>query len=317
MKGANLRSVDLNLLLALEALLEERNVTRAAERIHLSQPAMSRALGRLRDVFSDPILVRSGREFLPTPRAVRLQQDLYKVLGSIRHLVGDPGVRPEQLEGHIRFSAPDGAIVSFLGKVIRSIMLRAPNIEFTLLHQTEGDLDDLRHGKLDIALGFYPSIPRDLLWTSLAIHDEFSCLVRKGHPILKGEMSRREYLSATHIDVISPVGQTIDKRLEIKKIKRKVSMRVSSFVSGAAIASETDWILTAPKIFALYAPRIFPVRRVDLPVSLRAIQDVQVELFMVWHQRCDSDPLQQWLRSALISQVSEELRVAMSQLAVN
>ncbi len=304
MPKSNLRTIDLNLLLALEALLEERNVTRAAERVHLSQPAMSRALGRLRDIFSDPLLVKSGRELLPTPRAARLQHELYQVLSSVKHLVNWSTTPSEQSRGHVRMSAPDGVIVSFLGSVIRALVEQAPNIQFSILHQTAEDLEDLRHGRLDLALGYYPSMPRDLHSTSLLTDDRFSCLVRKNHPAFKRRLTRAGFLAATHVEVFSPTGEAIERRLEFKRIHRKVSVRVASFVSASAIIAQTDWIVTVPTIFALHAPSMFPVRRLDFPISMRGVQEAPVQLFMVWHDRCHSDALQQWLRSVLHSYVS-------------
>lgn len=303
MRRTNLKNVDLNLLIALEALLEEKSVTHAGNRLFLSQSAMSRALARLRDIFGDQLLVQCGRSSVLTPRAESLQPELQQILASIRKFVAPREFQPASAEGRMTISASDAMIASFLAETIRKIVFEAPKVHFSLRDPQSNDSDLLRQGHLDLLL-LARRPESDLHSVELLIDNRLSCLVSKGHPLAGRKLTKSAFLQYGHVELVTPTGRLIESRLETKGYRRRVALTARSLISAAAIAAQTDWIFTVPTVFALTAIKMFDLAMLDLPFKLVEPDEPPIALFMVWHERCHSDPLHAWVRELLIRQLS-------------
>lgn len=302
MRRHNLRNIDLNLLVALEALLEEKSVTRAGNRLFLSQSAMSRALARLREILDDPLLVQSGRMSVLTPRAQGLQPELQRILGAIRKFVAPQDFDPATAEGSMTISATDGMIASFLAETIRKFVIEAPHVRFSLREPQSNDPELLRQGQIDLLL-LARRPQADLHFTELLIDNRLSCLVSKGHPLAGRKLTKASFLQHGHIELGTPTGRLIESRLEEKGYRRSLVLKASSLISAAAITAQTDWIFTVPTVFALTAVKMFDLAMLDMPFKLVDPGASPIALFMVWHERCNADPLNSWVRGVLIRQL--------------
>jgi len=304
MRRFNLRSVDLNLLAALEALLEEKSVTKAGARLFLSQSAMSRALGRLRAIFDDQLLVQSGRTSVLTRKAESLQPELRQILGSIQKFVAPEEFDPSTAEGSMSISASDAMIASFLAEMIRRILFEAPQVHFSLNEPQSNDPELLRQGHLDLLLSAH-RLDSDLHSTELLIDNRLSCLVSRSHPLVGQKLTKSNFLQHGHIELGTPTGAVIERRLEKKGYKRTLSLKASSLISAAAIAAQTDWIFTVPTIFAITAVKMFDLEMLEMPLKLVDPGDTPIALYMTWHERCDSDLLHSWVRGLLMEQLKD------------
>jgi len=302
MRRINLRSIDLNLLTALEALLEEKSVTKAGARLYLSQSAMSRALGRLRAIFDDQILVQCGRTSVLTPKAELLQPELQHILGSIRKFVASQEFEPSAAEGSMSISASDAMVASFLAETIWKILFEAPQVHFTLNEPQSNDPELLRQGHRDLLLSALRP-ESDLHSTELLIDNRLSCLVSKSHPLAGQKLTKANFLQHGHIELGSPTGKLIERRLEKKGYNRRLVLKASSLISAAAIAAQTDWIFTVPTVFAINAVKMFELAMLEMPFKLVDPGDAPIALHMIWHKRCNADPLNAWVRSLLVKQL--------------
>ena len=308
MRRINLRSIDLNLLTALEALLEERSVTKAGARLYLSQSAMSRSLGRLRTIFDDQLLVQCGRTSVLTPKAESLQSELQQLLGSIRKFVAAQAFEPSTAEGSMSLTASDAMIASFLAEMIRKIVFEAPHVHFMLNEPQSNDAELLRQGRRDLVLTARRPEP-DLHFIELLVDNRLSCLVSKNHPLVGKKLTKASFLRHGHIDLGTPTGKLLERRLEKKGFRRRLALKASSLISAAAIAAQTDWILTVPTVFALTAVKMFDLELVKMPWRLVDANETPIALYMVWHDRCNSDRLHCWVRDQLMDQLKGWLYV--------
>jgi DNA-binding transcriptional LysR family regulator len=301
MRKTNLRSIDLNLLIALEVLLEEKSVTRAGDRIYLSQPAMSRSLGKLRLIFDDHLLVKSGRKMILTPKAESLQAELQRILSSIKVFVSSQEFVPEMAAGKMTISASDGMIASFLAQTVKNIVFQAPNVHFTLKEPQTNDSELLRQGRLDLLLdSSHPA--SDLHYKQLLIDNRVSCLVRKGHRLEGRKLTKKRFLQEGHIELRTPMGRIIENSFKKKEYRRRLALCASSLISASAITAQTNWIFTVPTIFALTAIKMFDLAMLEPPFRLIEADDEPTALYMVWHERCNAEPLHSWVRDLLVKQ---------------
>ncbi len=292
----HLSAVDLNLLVALHALLDTQSVKLAAERVALSPSAMSRALGRLRDLFDDPLLVRSGQTLTRTPHAERLRAPLARLLDDTNRLLGE-----------LHTFDPSGAAGAFtLGtNDYTERMLVVPlGVRFARLapqmnlysKRCESRADDLRHEAVDLAFGSRRNSPADILWEPL-YDEEHVCLLRRGHPALQQALTPERYAALSHILIApggTPVG-VVDERLAELGLSRRVSRTVATFTIAPQMVCGSDHIVTmAGRIARSMAEEL------DL-VVVPAPFPVQVRVGMAWHRRNDGDPAHRWLREQVRS----------------
>jgi DNA-binding transcriptional LysR family regulator len=295
--GMKLSQVDLNLLVALDALLQEASVTRAGERVGLSTPAMSHALGRLREHLEDPLLVRAGRGMVLTPRAVALQPRVRAVLseaGAV--LTPERAFEPARLERTFRIHATDH-VLTVLGATLDRLAAReAPRASLQFIPNAPDDAALLREGSIDLAVGVYSGLPPELR-TQRLFEDRFVCVVREGHPKVGRKLSLEQFLALEHVQ-IAPRGRPggyLDALLAARDQRRRVARAVPYFLAGLHLVAETDYLLTlSERVARALAPR-FGLKLLAPPLPLEPYV-----LSHIWHPRQDADPAHRWLREVLV-----------------
>jgi DNA-binding transcriptional LysR family regulator len=293
----NLSALDLNLLVVLRALLEERHVTRAASRVGLSQSATSHALARLRELYGDPLLVRSGRRLDLTPRAVELLPQLSRGLAELgRTLSGARAFEPLTARRSFEIGMVDYGQALLLPPLLRILKTRAPNIDLAL-NGFPSAIERLDDGSMHLAVLVGPDFPKGLS-SHLLFTDGFTCMVRKGHPQVRGtRLSLARYLSQSHV-LVAPTGQAgslVDSELERRGLTRRVALRVSSFLIAPQVVTESDLVSTGPSRLLHALAARYPIRLFEPPFRLP-----RFEQHLVWHSRLDHDPAHQWLRRQFI-----------------
>jgi len=291
--GAMTRDIDLNLLVALDALLDECSVTAAADRLGLSAPAMSRTLARIRTAFSDPILVRSGRSMVPTPRAEAVHQEVKALLDRSRALFaeGRP-VDAAQLEQTFTIVANDLLSIAVATRLLPRLQESAPGVTVVLL--SEGHHDDLvlRDGTADLEIRVITTpAPETHVETLLA--DEMVTVVRRGHPLTRSPLTPAALAGALHVTT-SRRGRLrgpLDEALEARGLRRRVVAAMPTFAAALHLVAASDLVGQAPARTG--APLIAALGLAALPIPLRL---PPIEISMGWHPRHDNDPAQRWFR---------------------
>ncbi|QEY62217.1 LysR family transcriptional regulator [Metapseudomonas lalkuanensis] len=287
----DLRRIDLNLLVILDALLAEQHVTRAAERLHLSQPAVSHALGRLRDLLADPLLVRVGGGLTPTPRALELQRPLAEALGRVQALLAPQGFDPGTAQRSFRLAMSDYGAASLLPTLTRALREQAPGIDLEISQGSrETMLEQLQNGEIDLAAGVFPELPDNLRSTSL-FEEGFACLVDR-NSLPAQELDLASYLARPHVLVEMSGGGAaeIERALTRIRERRRIAVRLPHWSVAPQLIAGTDLILTV-------ASRV--LRRIDmdhLAVVPPPFELPGITFDLAWHQRTLGDPALDWLR---------------------
>lgn len=281
--------VDLNLLPALVALLEERHVSRAADRLRLSQPAMSRALQRLRRHFGDELLVRGPDGYSLTPRAEHLRAQLATVVTGLNHLFATETFDPATAAQSFRLAVSDYTVSAFGPTLVRQILVQSPHSTVTCEPLDVRALDKLDAGTIDLVIYGRPA--PDRYSSHHLFTDRFVCVVAAEHPLARrASVSLAQYLRWPHLSI--DIGQPgVDRLLEARDMVRRIAVVMPYHVLGTSILPGTDLVLTVPaRLAAQYAD---PSRTRVLGAP-RELGDLH--FYAVWHPRVDDDPCHSWLR---------------------
>ena len=297
-----LAEMNLNLLLALDALLAERSVSRAAARIGVTQPAMSQSLRHLRALFDDALLVRDRGAMVPTPRAEGLGVPLRQALVELqRALDGDAGFDPATAQRRFTLAAGDHVAVTLLPALLEQISAQAPGVDIDVRPLEVRRLQDvLTTGEVDVAMSAGLALTGELVQQTLYTSG-FACLVRRGHPAVRGTLDLAQYVALPHA-LISPRGEgasVVDTVLEAMGKRRRVALRVPYFLAAPLIVARSDLILTAPRLLAETFARTHPLQLIEPPLELPTFDIVQV-----WHGRYQHDPGHRWLRHTIAASSS-------------
>ncbi len=295
---AKLSTVDLNLLVALDALLQANSVSGAAARVGLSTPAMSHALARLRRRLDDPILVRAGQGMVPTPRAAQLRDQVQELVSNARSVLGPgPGFDPSTADRELRLRASD-YVLSTLGAALdRRLAAQAPRIRLRFSPNNLDDPEQVREGAADLAIGVYRDLPPELRIQTL-FEERLVCVVRRDHPTIRSRLGLRQYLETQHVQV-APRGRPgghVDQVLARDGKHRHIARAVPFFLSGMQLAAQTDYLLTLPERLARAWAERLALRVLEPPLPLRPYPVVQI-----WHPRHDADAGHQWLRQHVMA----------------
>jgi len=289
-----LAGIDLNLVVALHALLEEESVTAAARRAGVSQPAMSHALSRLRTHFDDPLLIRSGRAMVPTPTAHRLLEHVRGAVTHLETLMVPDAFDPSTLEASVRLVTDDYIGTVHLPEILRVLGALAPGMAFDVLQRgPPGRKALLRQGKAELAIGHFSGAGMDL--HRLDLYEEgWVCVVRTGHPMLQEPFTPEVWASMTHV-IVSPTGGRrgrVDARLQERGLERRVTLAVPHFTTALAVVAGTDHVCTTAASL---------VRgRSDLAVVDPPIPMAPFPVSLLWHERTEHDRVQRWLREQVV-----------------
>jgi DNA-binding transcriptional LysR family regulator len=299
----NLAALDLNLLVALDALLAEAHVGQAGRRIGLSQPATSHALARLRELFGDPLLVRAGSRMELTPRAHALRGPVARALEQIRGLFSAEAFDPATSARRFLLMMPDLVVETLMPPLLTRVSAEAPQVRLDIVPWRDpATLSDELARSLDIAIcctadvltGFH----RQRLYSDTDV-----LAVRRGHPIGAGLARMPRFLAARHVAVIGTdrAADYIDAWLRDQGIERRIALTVPSYLQALRVAAQTDLVAFVPSrlVAALRGPLDLQVVRPPLDPGV----DVQV---MAFPRRAHTDPASIWLRT-LIAEIAEQL----------
>ncbi len=304
----NLHRIDLNLLVALDALARERSVTKAAERTGVTQSAMSHTLRRLRELFDDPLLVRGRGGMVLTPRAEALAVPLRSGLVSLARTLAEPtAFEPEHASRTFRIVSPDLFDSLFLPALLKRLGHEAPSVDLAVVPTPRRLSDSLETGDIDLAI--YPVLldpqPFDLgtqvdaeLQSRTLFRDSFRCFVRNDHPAITGrrKLTLKTYTRLNHI-LVSPGGEgpgLVDRILQTRGLKRRIALRVPHFATALEVIAQSDLVLTAPSSLSRCSTAsTLASRPAPLDIPEHAIT-------MIWHPRFTEDPAHRWLRERMI-----------------
>lgn len=295
-----LRRIDLNLLLALHALLTEKHVTRAALRLHKSQPAVSHSLAQLREHFNDPLLMRKQGKLELTAQANALLQPLSEALSSLNTLLGTPQFDPLHTQRRFRFSLSDYAARLVLPHLMQYVRKHAPGFDFAISQASrDAMLVQLADGELDLALGIFPDLPKDIQVQTL-FEEDFICLADKTTVPGKGALSLEEWLSRPHVMLaLRPdANDEIERALAAKGLKRRIAVALPHWSAAVELLPGTDLVLTIARR-AVGPLRSFRELRQFAPP--RQLQLPKMAYQQAWHIRKDSDPALNWMRNVVMN----------------
>ena len=292
--------VDWNLLPALNALLHESSVSRAAAQIGVTVPSMSRMLARLREVLGDPLLVRAGRELVPTPLALELRDHVAAVTGQAHHLLARGGARSlADIRRSLVIRASDGVIGLWIDELVRRVRLSAPHVTLVFVSEGNEDPAELRDGRVELDLGVLGDAAPELR-TCVLMHDTFVGVVRRGHPWMRGPKTPARFASFEHLGVSSrgKLDGPIHRALRREGLARRVVATVPSATAAVVAAARSDLVTAVPSVLARALAEVLPIVAFELPLDLPAIA-----ISATWHPRFDADPVHRWVRDCLAALV--------------
>lgn len=291
----DLRRIDLNLLVILDALLSEQHVTRAAERLHLNQPAVSHALARLRDQLGDPLLVRAGASLVPTPRALELMVPLAEALAQVQSLLSPNTFDPAIAKRTFRLAMSDYGAAIVLPTLIRTLRREAPGIDLQISHASrEGMLDAVLNGDIDAALGVFPELPNELRSAPL-FEEHYACLIDRNSLPADGTLDLPTYLARPHVllEMRGSGTPEIERALTALRERRRVAISLPHWSVAPAFIAGTDLILTV-------ASRA--LRGIDehsLTIVPPPFEIAPFTFVLVWHKRRGGDQALNWLNGRI------------------
>ncbi len=285
--------LDLNLLTAFDALLEEGSVNGAAERLHLSQPAMSRTLGRIREATSDAIFVRTGRNMSPTPYALSVREEVHALVQQARAVLAPKlELDLKTLERTFTLRCHDAVTNAIGASLLGRIQLQAPSVRLRLLAEGSTDTNELRHGQVDLEIGSSST-------TILGLHHEavsqdwLAVAVRAGHAWTRGRLTAKRLAEGQHV-IVSRRGRLrdpIDAALEARGTRRQVIASFPTSTAALQFVSESECAVAVPEYMCRGMVRVLGLKLLSMPVDLDP-----VPVILTWHQRYHGDQAHQWLR---------------------
>lgn len=294
----DLRGVDLNLLVALDVLLDERSVRSAARRMHMTPSAMSHTLRRIRELFEDDVLVRAGRGMVATPRAMALAEPVRALLAQTRAVLADPDqFSPATLRRAFRVACTDHVSTVLLPSVERILSEEAPGVNTYVCPFLPDMTDELRTGTVCLAIGVFRSEPAEMRVRRL-FEERFVTVARPDHPRIRGpELTLEAFLEEQHVQVApggSPEGP-IDALLATRGLHRRVARTRPNFLSALWLVADSNLLLTTPR-------RVVSATATRLPMSLlpTPLPVTEYHLSMVWHPRLDDVQEDLWFREVVL-----------------
>ncbi len=302
---SDIRNADLNLLVAFDALYDARSVTRAAERLALTQPTVSGMLSRLRDLFGDPLFVRTQHGVLPTPRAEALAEPVKGLLADIGALIAPSPFDPASAQMTVSISVNDYMQHALIVPFLKRLRRQAPGIRVSVMPAYISDLAArLARGSIDLAITaseFAESeLRRRLLYT-----ERYVCVARRSHPLKGRKVSLAEFCRFDHV-LVSPTGGSFsgptDDALAALGRRRRVAVSLPSFHVMLETIRTDDFLALVPE--RILSGKMTGLKRFEPPVLVP-----DFDVIVCWHKRLDADPAQRWIRD-LLGSVAQELAAA-------
>lgn len=292
--------IDLNLLAAFDALMNERNVTRAAARVGVSQPAMSAALSRLRTLFGDPLFLRSAQGLLPTPKAREMAEPISRALKQIEAaLLPKPVFEPASASMTFNIGMSEYPAYVLLPALASALKEKAPGLTLAVhgIGSRNNAVDLLDAGTIDVALGVPPTQAESRILSRSIMQDRFVCIARRGHPAIPSAgLDLARFLELDHL-LVSPEGDRhglVDQALAYLGKRRRVALSLPQMFAAPTIVAHSDMVCTVMKRVASQSPHGSQLDQFPPPVSLP-----EIAYDLMWHRRNDAHAAQQWLREQI------------------
>jgi DNA-binding transcriptional LysR family regulator len=304
--------LDLNLLPIAIALYDERSVSRAAQALGMSQPAVSMALRRLRAAYHDPLFLRAANGVAPTPRAHTLVRTARPLVNELRQrLLAEETFDPGFSDRSFTFALSDVGEMVFLPRLLERLRAQAPNAAIRSVSMPPLQIAaGLESGEIDLAIGHFPDLTRSAFFQQRLFTHAFACLLRAGHPRRARQLSLADFLAMEHA-VVRTEGRSqeiFERFLDRKKIRRKIVLYTPHFLSLPMIIARSDLVTTVPHAIGVYFSRLSG----DLALARPPFDIAGFDLKQHWHRKYHSDPRNQWLRrqvALLFNDDSDEYRV--------
>jgi DNA-binding transcriptional LysR family regulator len=296
----DLRGVDLNLLVSLRVLLTQRHVTRSAEQLGVTQPAMSASLARSRTLFGDKLLVRGPGGLVLTPRGQQILDQLNQIMEVTERLIALPEeFMPETCHRTFALMGSDFVECILLPSLMATLASEGPNLQILYKSPDRRNLEAmLANGELDLVVGYVPDPPKELIRRTL-FHEPFVCVARRGHPLLQDQPLKVEhYVELQHVQVLARdatmYGDDIERAIAAMGLVRKVALWQPTFLAVGNVVAQTNLISTVPRRIADHFAKVFPIVVYDPPLALPA-----PDITLYWHPRSQDDPGHKWLRGKI------------------
>ncbi|MBK4714889.1 MULTISPECIES: LysR family transcriptional regulator [Tenebrionibacter/Tenebrionicola group] len=289
------RKLDLNLLKALDALIDEGSVTRAAQRLSLTQPAVSGMLARLREYFNDPLFVRAQRGIVPTLRAQQLAAPVKQILSEVKLLLHPASFDPSLARLNFTVAASDYALKAVIVPLMAALRSHAPGISVTVVPvESHRLLRQLEHGDIDLVVAMPQNIPEELHGRVLFV-EQYVCVMRANHPAARmGSISLEQFCSLDHVLVSDCVSFTglMAQALATVGGRRRVGMTVNSPLALTEVLLASDMLAVAPRRLVTGCAQLAVMETpVPIPGFMKSI---------AWHERTHRDAARRWIRSLLL-----------------
>ena len=288
-------SLDLNLLRYLVVLVQEKSVSRTAERLHVTQPAVSAAIKRLRLTYNDPILVRSGQTMQPTPRAFDMARLIEPMLKRAYEMTQEQHFEPSKSQMSFSLICSDYVQFAMISNLTDLIQRAAAGISIDVKPANPERIASwMESGLVDLGVGYLPN-PLESWRTKLLFREEQVCLIKRNHTALKREWNANLYCDLTHV-AISPggagiYGASLYQALKSEGLKRRIGLTLPSFLAIPYVVAKTGFVATVPLTIAKHFSSFLPLTYLSLPIKLPAF-----EISMYWHERVHMDLAHKWLR---------------------
>lgn len=286
---------DLNLLVALDVLLSEKSVARAARRLQLSPSAMSRTLARLRETTGDALLVRAGRGLVPTPRALALAETVGGLVRDAEAMLRPvEGLDLLRLERTFTLRTREGFVENFGAELVSRVMVAAPGVRLRFLAKADKESGPLRDGSVDLETGVVEPVIGPEVRAQRLFEDRYVGVVRAGHPLGEGRVSSSAYGAGAHVHVVLQGSEQapIDDWLAPAGVRRNIVSEVSGFAAALALARASDLIATVPK-------RHTEALRTGMLAFTLPVELPRFTVSLLWHPRSDGDAAHRWLRGCV------------------
>jgi len=287
--------IDYSLLPALKVLLTEKNISRAAELVGLSQPAMSRTFSKMKKGFNDPLMIRVGNSYELTSRAQVILQELNHILPQLDNLSKDAEFDLANVQQSLDLAGTDMDIV-YVSERITNIQKQAPKLTIAIRANRMRILDDVINGEVDFALTASDD-DRAGLYRKVLTKEKFVVVADKHNPVSASSLTLDRYLKQKHgkFSFIESTRGNVDTALEQMGLKRDISITLPTFLQIPPFLTGTELLFSVPESFATYLSRYFKVKILPLPFETKPLK-----IYLYWHERQHQNQLHQWVRKALL-----------------
>ena len=306
MDTRELSKVDLNLLISLQYLLEEQSVSRAAERLYITQPAMSKTLSRLRALFGDALFTRSSHGMQPTPRALELAEGLSTVLGDITHLLAGSHFQPQTFQGEVTLALSEYIGVALLPGLIARLSTKAPRLSVRIITRVENQLEELALGNLDFAIHIEQAHYSNDYRVEHLGGSPPAILVRESHSLTRGSLSMHRLAQFPLIRLYIPDWEQLDMQQSAAAISSIVdhqqgTLEISHLLTALEVLRETDYFMPAPAYILQNEDATAGITGLPAPGNT----NLEINYALVAHQRTANSALHNWLWEEITCTIRE------------